>query len=282
MKKLVDSTVKHTLKIRDNLTGQVFGRLTVEGVAYQKSNTTYYRCKCKCGKTKVIRGTLIKNRSIQSCGCLRKEAGKARKKHGLCGHDLYAVWSSMKARCKDKTNSHYGGRGIKVSPEWEKDFKCFYSWCMKNGYVKGLSLDRIDVNADYGPDNCRFITLAEQNCNKTNNKRYLYEGEELFLKDISLKSGVPESVLWYHLQKGKTVEEAIKQYIPRILIEDPVIYKRTLSLMQELWYLNKQLQIMGKTELEIMMLKQFPIQMVADVVERSQATLYRHKQKYSG
>lgn len=273
--------VKPALRIRDNLTGQVFGRLTVESVAYQKNSTTYYKCRCACGKKKTVRGTLLKNGSTKSCGCLKVIAGKARKKHGLCNHNLYGVWSSMKARCHDVTNHNYGGRGIKVEPEWEKSFKDFYKWCMKNGYEKGLSLDRINVNKGYGPNNCRFVTLAEQNCNKTNNKRYLYEGDELFLKDISLKSGVPQSVLWYHLQKGKTAEEAIEQYIPRILIEDPVIYKRTYSLLQELWYLNKQLQIMDKTELEIMMIKQFPVQMVADVVERSQATLYRHKQKYS-
>ena len=281
MSKSVDNAVKYGLRIRDNLIGKKFGRLKVTEVAYQKNNTTYYKCRCDCGKEKIIRGTLIKNSSTKSCGCLRIDSGRKRKKHGLCNHPLYGVWSAMKRRCMDENNKNYGGRGIEVDINWKNDFQAFYRWCMKNGYQKGLSLDRINVNKGYGPYNCRFVTLAEQNCNKTNNKRYLYEGEELFLKDISLKSGVPESVLWYHLQKGKTAEEAIEQYVPRILIEDPVIYKRTHSLLQELWYLNKQLQIMGKTELEIMLLKQFPIQMVADIVERSQATLYRHKQKYS-
>lgn len=272
--------IKPALTIRDDLTAQKFGQLTVMCPAYQKNSITYYKCLCECGKQKIIRGTMLKNGSTKSCGCLKIAAGKAKKTHGLCGHNLYGVWSSMKSRCNDLTNLNYGGRGIKVAPEWENSFKDFYSWCMKNGYEKGLSLDRIDVDKGYGPNNCRFITLAEQNCNKTNNKRYEYEGKEQFLKDISEQCGVPESVLWHHLKKGKSVQEIIDQYTPRIVIQDPIVYERKKEQLQEMWHLNKQLRILPKEKMEILFLSQFPPKLVAEVVEKSQATLYRHRLKY--
>lgn len=277
----IEDIIKPALIIRDDLTAQRFGRLTVMSPAYQKNHITYYKCKCDCGTQKIIRGTLIKNNSIKSCGCLQREARKAKKTHGLCSHPLYSVWSAMKTRCADKKNPNYGGRGIEVEKEWVDDFKIFFDWCMENGYKKGMSLDRIDVNGNYGSKNCRFISLAEQNRNKTNNKLYQYQGKQQFLKDISEQCGVPESVLWYHLKKGKVVEEIIEQYTPRIAIEDPILYEKRREQLQEIWYLNKQLQLIPKEQMEILFLNKFPGKLVADVVEKSQTTLYRHKKKYS-
>lgn len=273
--------IKPALRIRDDLTAQKFGQLTVMCPAYQKNSLTYYKCLCDCGKQKIIRGTMLKNGTTKSCGCLKIAAGKARKTHGLCTHPLYAVWSSMKSRCTDENNINYGGRGIEVDKEWADDFQTFYNWCMRNGYKEGLTLDRKDVNQGYNKNNIKFATYEEQNRNKRNNKRYEYQGKEQFLKDISEQCGVPESVLWHHLKKGKSVEEAIHQYTPRIRIEDPELYQKRQEQLQEVWYINKQINIMPKKKLEILLLEKFPTKMVAKVVEKSQATLYRHRLKYS-
>ena len=86
--------------------------------------------------------------------------------HGLRAHPLCSVWSDMKTRCynsNQKSYKHYGGRGIIVCEEWTGDFKCFYDWAIKNGYKKGLQIDRINNDGNYEPDNCRFVTTAE-NC----------------------------------------------------------------------------------------------------------------------
>lgn len=278
-------TIKEFPKIKDNLTGKKFNQLQVIKPVYQQDHFTYYLCKCSCGKEKILRGTNIKNGSVKSCGCLQKLAGKARKKHGLCKHPLYGVWSAMKARCLDENNENYGKRGIVVDSTWEKDFSAFYDWAIANNYEElrekalkegtKISVDRINVNEGYLPENCRLITLAEQNRNKRNNKFYLYQGEDLLLIDIEKKSGVPESILWHHVSKGKTVEEAIEQYRPHIKIEDPKEYKETKKQLLILWNTNKELGIISKDMLAVAMFSKYPIKMVSEVTEKSQTTLYR-------
>ena len=94
-------------------------------------------------------------------------------KHGMTHTKLHYVWLSLKQRCFNQNNpgyKNYGGRGIKVCDEWLNDFKAFYDWAMGNGYRSGLAIDRIDNNGNYGPSNCRFVTQAQNNKNKKNNK----------------------------------------------------------------------------------------------------------------
>ncbi|MDA3732451.1 hypothetical protein PBV87_13240 [Niameybacter massiliensis] len=267
--------IKRPLKIKKDLTGEKYGRLQVIDVDYQKGGYTYYRCQCECGRRKTVRGTSLKAGAVKSCGCLQIKAGRNRKKHGLCKHPLYSVWSAMKSRCEDKSNIYYGGRGIKVADEW-LEFEYFYHWCMRNGYKQGLSLDRIDTDGHYTPANCRFITLAEQNKNKRNNRQYEYQGEPMLIKEISEKTRIPIATLWHHLSKGKKVEDVIQHYSPYIKpIKDKSQYEQIRKKLLEIWNLNKELRILTKRELAVAMLKEYPRCMVASVTEKSYATLYR-------
>lgn len=160
-------------KIKD-ITGQKFGRLTA---LYRLHNYhkpySYWLCVCDCGNlTEVYLGSLQKGVST-SCGCFVK-------KHGKSHSPLYRNWLSIKTRCYNKTDDHYidyGKRGIKVCDEWLHDFQAFYDWSMNNGYHRGLTIDRIDVNGNYEPSNCRWATPKQQARNRRNNHNININGE---------------------------------------------------------------------------------------------------------
>ena len=162
---------------RADLTGQRFGRWT----ALQYADTTIYGkgkwlCQCDCGTIRAVFTENLKSGKTQSCGCWNSEQAKKHckdmAKHNLHKTPIYRVWCGMKARCQTHTAhnyKNYGGRGIKVCEEWQK-FEPFYEWAMANGYQKGLTLDRIDVNGNYEPSNCRWATWKTQANNKRNTK----------------------------------------------------------------------------------------------------------------
>lgn len=168
-------------------TGMRFGRLTVieRGedaiIPSTGKRVVRYKCLCDCGNLKLIRKAHLTNGTIISCGCYQKEQlGNRRRKHGYSHKErLYSVWLDMKERCRNPKNNHYmsyGGRGISVCPEWDKDYMTFREWCLLNGYSEeirdsgrnNLTIDRIDVDGNYEPNNCRFITNKENCLNKRN------------------------------------------------------------------------------------------------------------------
>lgn len=167
-------------KIKD-LTGQKFGRLTViKRIGSNKQREAIWLCKCECGNEKVVVGSSLRKGQTQSCGCLMKERiKKANTKHGCKGTKLYECWHHMKERCYLK-NFHgyfnYGGRGITMCDEWKNDFITFRDWAISNGYKDGLTIERIDVNGNYCPENCRWITMKEQQRNKRNTFYVTYKG----------------------------------------------------------------------------------------------------------
>lgn len=173
-----------------DFTGQRFGRLiTIKKIGKHIScggNTTnIWLCQCDCGNMKKATVSDLTSGYIKSCGCLQTES---RFTHHLTNTKLYRVYYSMKMRCynsNDKAYSNYGGRGIKICEEWLADFLNFYNWSIENGYVEGLTIDRIDVNGDYSPENCRWITHREQQLNKRNNKRFFYDEKNLTLAEWS-------------------------------------------------------------------------------------------------
>lgn len=142
----------------NTIIGKKFGMLTVTDECIKNRNGTIWKCICDCGNEAfVYRGKLTTGHT-KSCGCITKTLG------GLSKHPLYKTWWSMKERCYSKNHSyfkHYGGRGIAICPEWKSDFMSFYSWSLDNGYQKGLSIDRIDNDGDYEPENCQWLTISE-------------------------------------------------------------------------------------------------------------------------
>lgn len=165
--------------IKDH-TNEKHGRLTVIKFYKRENNKTYWQCECECGNRLVIPITYLTSGDTKSCGCLRKEtsAQRQRKKAYIKNHRLYSIWIDMKRRCynKDRNNYiYYGAKGVKVCEEWKKDFRNFQDWALKNGYKDNLTIDRIDYNRNYQPDNCRWVTIFEQNNNLSSNHKICYE-----------------------------------------------------------------------------------------------------------
>lgn len=184
-----------------DLTGQRFGKLLViKRVGSDKSKHSTWLCQCDCGNKKIISRSCF--RSTKSCGCLAKEMiSKRMTKHNMYGSRIYRTWHRMKTRCNNcniESYKYYGGRGIKVCNEWnnkENGFLNFYNWAIENGYRDDLSIDRINVNGNYEPNNCRWITNFEQQNNKTNNHIIEYYGKKYTLAQLSRYLGIDKTTL---------------------------------------------------------------------------------------
>lgn len=165
----------------ENLVGLKFNKLTViKKIGRNNYGKTEWLCKCDCGKETITTGNNLKSGNTKSCGCHNLEQIiKRNTKHNLRYTRIYQTWLSIKRRCYNKNFKeyhNYGGRGIVVCSEWLDDFMNFYNWGMSNGYKENLSIDRINVNGNYEPSNCRWATLKEQANNKTTNHFITYKG----------------------------------------------------------------------------------------------------------
>lgn len=173
-----------------NIANQKFGRLLVlerveDAINPNGSRAVRYRCLCDCGKEKIVRKCHLVSGATVSCGCFHNEMlGNSRRKHGFSHKErLYSVWLNMKDRCYNPNNNHYssyGARGIVVCPEWLNSYLCFRDWCLQNGYIEeirdsgrnNITIDRIDVNGNYEPSNCRFVSNKENCLNKRDTMSY--------------------------------------------------------------------------------------------------------------
>lgn len=195
--------------------GDTFGRWVVVSEEYITANCRQrkYLCQCSCEKKtiKYVYAQSLRNGMSKSCGCYGTEYRRADKTtHGYSRSRLHAVWAEMKNRCNnpnDNGYAHYGGRGIKVCPEWEQDYMAFHIWAYENGYDENApkgqcTIDRIDVNKDYCPSNCRWTDSKTQAVNKRNNVLIEHKGEVHCLSEWASITGLKFATLWARYKKG--------------------------------------------------------------------------------
>ena len=160
-----------------DIRGNRYGKLTVREY-YGSFGTSYWICDCDCGGTIITSSHCLNGGNTRSCGCMHtnqsSELCKARNtSHGYSKEPLYMVWKTMRQRCynpKQHDYKWYGAKGVTVCEAWN-DYATFRKWAFENGYKAGLTIDRIDFNREYSPDNCRWITIQEQQKNKSNVKK---------------------------------------------------------------------------------------------------------------
>ena len=183
-----------------------------------KRNSAMYICQCECGEIKIIEGTTLTNNRSNSCGCKKNYNIK----HGMSNKNnkneierkLYRKWEAIKQRCYNSKNisyKNYGALGVKVCKDWLDDFYNFYKWSIKSGYEVGLTIDRIDSNGDYEPDNCRFLTHSEQQNNKKHHHYVTYNGETKNVSQWEKHLGINKGVLRVNLIKGVSMEDFLKK-----------------------------------------------------------------------
>lgn len=198
--------------------GKKFGRLTVEKAFRTRDKNgralIKWTLRCDCGNKVTIAPSKAVNGVQQSCGCLAHEMiGERSRKHGESHTRLFYLWVNMRYRCYDPKNkryANYGGRGIKVCDEWNNDYATFAKWARENGYRDDLTIDRIDVNGDYTPENCRWATWEEQANNKTNNHLLTIDGETKTMTQWAKQYGIGMSTIWARVKNGWEPEMAVK------------------------------------------------------------------------
>lgn len=170
-----------------DLVGRKFFRLTVVEFAGVINGTSRFRCVCDCGVEKIIRSNNLMSGDAKSCGCWNRERITNQTKGlNILNNKLYRVWGDMKSRCNNPNDTcfkNYGGRGITVCSEWNESSELFGEWALSNGYAKGLTIDRIDNNGNYSPDNCKWSTKGEQGRNQRSNVFVTINGITKILPD---------------------------------------------------------------------------------------------------
>lgn len=208
------------MKAQLDLHGQRFGKLVVIAPAERAENgKTRWLCRCDCGRETVVKTNALRTGDTKSCGCLVKEASSnAHKKHGMCETRLYRIWRGMKNRCCNpnaRDYPYYGGRGIEVFPKWSENYAEFQEWALSHGYRTDLTLDRVDTNGNYCPENCRWVTWKEQALNKTNNHLLTHNGVTMPVTVWAEKTGLSADVLYTRKRLGWSDSRTIETPLSR-------------------------------------------------------------------
>lgn len=200
-----------------DLTNMRFGRLVairkVEPFR-TKDNSIHcagWECQCDCGKHIIVRSNSLVMGKTKSCGCLNREKPSNNITHNMSNTKIYSIYKGILARCRNpnvQNYSHYGGRGITVCEEWmgKNGFENFYDWAIKNGYKEGLTIERINVDGNYCPQNCKFIPFNEQAFNKSNS--YIVDGISV-AKLARKRNVVPPNISRERCKRGWSLEDAV-------------------------------------------------------------------------
>lgn len=205
--------LKHEKHIEPlSLIGRRFGRLLVKEYLGTNASRDYiYHCLCDCGKETTSSLRSLLSGHTTSCGCKRDEHFNGYK-HGKSRTNIYQRWQYMKQRCYNphsRRYKEYGGRGIKVCEEWLHNPVAFYEWAISNGYSPELTLDRINVNGDYEPTNCRWVDYATQNNNTRRTRKITVDGEAFSLKQLSRQYNVPYGQILKNASDERRILELI-------------------------------------------------------------------------
>ncbi|UKJ74539.1 hypothetical protein [Azospirillum brasilense] len=208
------------MTFRRNLAGQRFGRLVaVSFVCIDHNRSSRWLCQCDCGAKTVVVGSALTRGNTKSCGCLKsdrarergyqtiKKAQQAKVTHGRSKTRLERIYMHMKQRCGNPKNvdyALYGGRGIKVCTEWLSDPAIFFAWAEANGYAENLTIDRRDSNGDYTPENCRWITQAEQARNTSRCRWIEWRGDRLLVSAWEQRLGCAKGAISRRILSGET------------------------------------------------------------------------------
>lgn len=191
-----------------DITGKRFNRLVALFFSHtDKNHNQYWVFKCDCGKEIITRKSSVLNGHTKSCGCLQKEIAakeviKTSIIHNQSKTRLYHIWKGMVQRCTKKGNKYYFDKGIRICDEWRKDFMSFYNWSMKNGYREDLTIDRIDFNGDYKPENCRWATYREQAQNTSKNHLFTRDNKTQCIAEWCRELNIKVSTFCQRMKYG--------------------------------------------------------------------------------
>ena len=220
---ILDSKTKscgceRTKERHTDMSGMKFGRLTIIKEVERRNGRIAWECKCDCGNTIVITSENLKYGHTQSCGCYQRERAKeAHTKHGDTKSRLFMILQDMKARCYNPKNNRYyryGARGICICEKWldkENGYINFKKWAIENGYADNLTIDRIDVNGNYEPENCKWSTNKEQSNNRSTNRYIEYNGQKKTMSEWSDITGIAYHTIQNRLNAKKTLNEVFKK-----------------------------------------------------------------------
>lgn len=210
---LKNGLTKSCGKCKSTITiGKKFGKLTVleQSKLKRPNGATIYKCLCDCGNISYVDVYSLQNGNTKSCGCLTKSQGGKT----TINKRLHHCWCDMKSRCYNKDNkayNRYGGRGIKVYDEWLNDFQAFYDWSITNDYNDNLTLDRINVDGNYEPNNCRWVDWDTQRNNKSTTIKIVFNGKEQSLSQWCRHFGLKYQTMYSRLKKGIDVTMYFKE-----------------------------------------------------------------------
>lgn len=186
-----------------------YNMLTTIRKVGEKNGNELWECVCECGNLSIKTSNNLYSLKIKSCGCMKN---KGYPKHSMCNTRLYNIYEKMKSRCVQKNckeYKYYGERGISLCEEWFNNFLSFYNWSITNGYSDELSIDRIDVNGNYEPSNCRWVDMKTQQNNRRNNRKISYNGVEMNASQWAEKFNIPVDRLLMRLKHGWSIEDSL-------------------------------------------------------------------------
>lgn len=197
-----------------NLTNQKFGKLTALRIDHKSKGRIYWLCHCECGIFKCIRTSDLIRGHSKSCGCYQKEVARQKQTKNIKNcHAIYRSFYAMKDRCYNKNSSsyfNYGGRGITICDEWLNDNNIFVKWSLEYGYQEGLTIDRINVNGNYSPLNCRWLDRIGQNNNRRNNHLLTIEGKTQTVAEWGREvDGLNAKIIADRIRLGWSVKKAL-------------------------------------------------------------------------